>query len=67
MADVFSFIPCDRCPPLERLRLRNESPGFITAMNAARLAFAPECGCTLANRQPNIRRARSIARFSTWS
>ena len=45
----------------------NGSPGFIIAMNAARFAFAPLCGCTLANLQPNICLARSIARFSIWS
>ena len=45
----------------------NESPGFIIAMNAARLALAPLCGCTLANRQPNSCLARSMASVSIWS
>ena len=59
---MLSFIPCERCPPLARLSDRNVSPGFIIAMKAARFAFAPLCGCTLANRQPKSCLARSIAR-----
>ena len=39
------------------------SPGFISAMNTAWLAWLPEFGCTLANLQSNSRLARSIARF----
>ncbi len=37
------------------------SPGCISAMNTSALADAPECGCTLANEQPNSFLTRSIA------
>ena len=43
------------------------SPGCISAMNTAWLAWLPECGCTLAKLQPNSRLARSIARSSAMS
>ena len=38
------------------------SPGCISAKNTSALAEAPECGCTLANLQPNSLVTRSIAR-----
>ena len=34
------------------------SPGSSSARNAAMLAFAPECGCTLACSAPNSAQAR---------
>ena len=37
------------------------SPGCISAKNTSALADAPECGCTLANLQPNSLVTRSIA------
>ncbi len=43
------------------------SPGCISAKNTAALAEAPECGCTLANLQPNSLVTRSIARVSATS
>ena len=43
------------------------SPGFISAMNTAWLAWLPEFGCTLAKRQSNSRLARSMASFSATS
>ena len=45
----------------------NVSPGFISAMNAAALACAPECGCTLAKPAPNSFLTRSIASVSATS
>ena len=43
------------------------SPGAISAMNAATLAEAPECGWTFANLHPKSFVTRSIARFSATS
>ena len=39
------------------------SPGCIRAKNTSALAEAPECGCTLANLQPNSFVTRWMARF----
>ena len=43
------------------------SPGFISAMNTAWLAWEPELGWTLANLQSNRRLARSMASSSAMS
>ena len=43
------------------------SPGFSSAIITAPLAWAPECGWTLAKPQPNSFLARSIASVSTAS
>ena len=43
------------------------SPGAISAMNAAILAEAPECGWTFANLHPKSFVTLSIARFSATS
>jgi len=43
------------------------SPGSSSAMNAAMLALAPECGWTLANSAPNSSRARIRASSSASS
>ncbi|MND03093.1 hypothetical protein D3C83_227540 [compost metagenome] len=43
------------------------SPGLSSAMNTAWLAWAPECGWTLAKAQSNSFLARSMARVSMTS
>ena len=43
------------------------SPGCISAMKAAALADAPECGWTFANPHPKSLVTRWIARFSAMS
>ena len=43
------------------------SPGAISAMKAAALAEAPECGWTFANLHPKSLVTLSIARFSATS
>jgi hypothetical protein len=45
----------------------NVSPGFRNAWNTAKLADAPECGCTFACSAPNSSFARSMASCSTRS
>ena len=59
--------PWVRWPPAARLSPMKVSPGCISAMNAAALAEAPECGCTLAKPQPNSLVTRSIASRSAMS
>ena len=44
----FTGAPCERWPPCGSAIPRIVSPGGTSAMNAAKLACAPECGCTLA-------------------
>ena len=46
---------------------RMVSPGFKAAMSTAMLAWAPECGCTLAWSAPKSCLSRAMARFSTTS
>ena len=43
------------------------SPGFTNAMKAAKLACAPECGCTLACSAPKSCFGRSMASCSISS
>ena len=43
------------------------SPGAISAMKAATLAEAPECGCTFAKLHPKSLVTRSIASVSAMS
>jgi hypothetical protein len=49
------------------LRPMKVSPGAISALNAAMLADAPECGWTFTNLHPKSFVTRSIARFSATS
>ena len=41
---MFTGEPCDKWPPFAKLKERTVSPGFKSAKNTAKLAFAPLCG-----------------------
>ena len=49
LPDMLTGEPWVRWPPQARSRPMKVSPGFISAMNTAWLAWLPEFGCTLAN------------------
>src|SRR5205085_1019767 len=67
LPDRLIAMPWLRWPPAARLSPMKVSPGCISAKKASALAEAPECGCTLANAQPNSLVTRSIASFSAIS
>ena len=65
--EILTGEPCDKCPPQSRLIPITVSPGLTSAKNTAKLACAPECGCTFAYSQPKSFFALSIASVSTIS
>ena len=65
--EILTGEPCDKCPPQSRLIPITVAPGLTSAKNTAKLACAPECGCTFAYSQPKSFFALSIASVSTTS
>ena len=61
LPDMAGLAPWVRWPPASRDMPRMVSPGESRASLTAPLAWAPECGWTLAKPQSNSRLARSIA------
>ena len=69
IVDQVEQLAIDRAKELFGADHANVQPhsGFSTAMKAAKLACAPEWGCTFAWSAPKSSFARSMASCSTWS